>query len=97
MEEISGPKTGRWVFVGAAGGPAGLEGWARPLGCHSGRRDGKTGNSTVCVCMHVCSFNVLYVFMSVFMDQKCMYFPVHACKFMYVCMDVMCVKVCRYA
>ena len=75
IEAISGPKPGDESFLARRAWPAGLEPRARPLASHSGRRDAKTGDSTVSVCVQVGSFTVLYVCLIVFKDKKCTFFP----------------------
>ena len=94
---ISGAQPGRWELPGAAGlaGRPGAPGSApglpqRPLR----RQDGRF--NCICVHLHDCSFNELYVFLIVFQDKKCTYFPLHAYNFTYECMGLMCVKVSRH-
>ena len=93
-----GAQTGRWELLGAAG----LAGRPGALGSAPGlpewplrRQDGQF--NCICVHLHDCSFNELYVFLIVFKDKKCTFFPLHAYNFMYECMDLMRVKVCRHA
>ena len=94
---ISGAQPGRWELPGAAGlaGRPGAPGSAPGLPQRPLRRpDGRFN----CICVHLyeCSFNELYVFLIVFQDKKCTFFPLRAHTFMYECMGLMCVKACRH-